>query len=128
MTITAIQDVQKQDPGSAYILLFELALSSSSSAYFHSGLEADLSTIQFRDRTSPGTIRTYSALPIEIDGVNLQSAGATARPTIRVANILSTFGDALGGLTNEDLLGKKLYRRTTLYKYCYGLPYKHLDE
>ena len=117
MTNTAIQDVQKQDPGSAYIQLFELALSSSSSAYFHSGLEADLTTIQFRDRTSPGTIRTYNALPNEIDGVNLQSAGATARPTIRVANILSTFGDALGGLTNEDLLGKKLYRRTTLYKY-----------
>ena len=117
MTNTAIQDVQKQDPGSAYIQLFELALSSSSSAYFHSGLEADLSTIQFRDRTSPSTIRTYTALPIEIDGVNLQSAGATARPTVRVANILSTFGDALGGLTNEDLLGKKLYRRTTLYKY-----------
>lgn len=120
MTNTAIQDAQKQDPGSAYIQLFELALSSSSSAYFHSGLEADLSTIQFRDRTSPSTIRTYTALPIEIDGVNLQSAGATARPTVRVANILSTFGDALGGLTNEDLLGKKLYRRTTLYKYCVG--------
>ena len=94
MTNTAIQDVQKQDPGSAYIQLFELVLSSSSSAYFHSGLEADLSTIQFRDRSSPGTIRTYSALPIEINDVAVQSAGATARPTLVVANILSTFGDA----------------------------------
>ena len=120
MTNTAIQDVQKQDPGSAYIELFELVLSSSSSAYVHSGLEADLSTVQFRDRSSPGTIRTYIALPIELSDVSIQTSGATARPSLMVANILSTFGDALGGLTNEDLLGKKLYRRTTLYKYCYG--------
>ena len=120
MTNTAIQDVQKQDPGSAYIELFELVLSSSSSAYFHSGLEADLSTVQFRDRSSPGTIRTYIALPIELSDVSIQTSGASGRPSLMVANILSTFGDALGGLTNEDLLGKKLYRRTTLYKYCYG--------
>jgi hypothetical protein len=58
MTNTAIQDVQKQTPGSALIELWEIELSDSSSAYFHSGLEADLSTLQFRDRTSPGTIRT----------------------------------------------------------------------
>ena len=57
MTNTAIQDVQKQDPGSAVVELWELVLSDSSSAYFHSGVEADLSTIQFRDRSSPGTIR-----------------------------------------------------------------------
>ena len=120
MTNTAIQDVQKQDPGSAVVELWELVLSDSSSAYFHSGLEADLSTIQFRDRSSPGTIRTYTAIPIEASGIAVQSRGASARPELKVANVLSTFSDALGGLTNEDLLGKKVYRRHTLYKYCYG--------
>lgn len=113
-----IKDVQKQDPGSAFIELFEIDLPGTN-AFFHSGLEADISTIQFRDRTSPGTIREYTALPIEISGIDLQAAGASARPTLRVANVLSTFGDAIG-ITNEDLLGKKIYRRTTLYKYCYG--------
>ena len=54
-----IKDVQKQDPGSAFIELFEIDLPGTN-AFFHSGL------------------------------------------------------------TNEDLLGKKIYRRTTLYKYCYG--------
>lgn len=120
MTNTAIQDVQKQSPGSSFIELWEIELSDSSSAYFHSGLEADLSTLQFRDRTSPGTIRTYTAIPIEASGVSIQSAGASARPVLKVANVLSTFSDALGGITNEDLIGKKVYRRTTLYKYCYG--------
>ena len=115
-----IKDVQKQDPGSQFIELWEIELSSSASAYFFTGLEADLTTIQFRDRTSPGTTRTYTALPLNAEGFNLQSAGASARPTIQVANILSTFSDALGGLTNEDLVGKKIWRRTTLYKYCIG--------
>jgi len=68
-----IKDVQKQDPGSAFIELFEIDLPGTN-AFFHSGLEADLSTLQFRDRTSPGTIREYTALPIEIDGIDLQSA------------------------------------------------------
>ena len=114
-----IKDVQKQDVGSAFIELWELDLPGTN-AFFHSGVEADLSTIQFRDRESPGTVRTYTALPIEVEGMTLQSAGASARPTVRVANVLSTFGDALGGLSNEDLVGRKLWRRTTLYKYCYG--------
>ena len=115
-----VKDVQKQDPGSAYIELFELEIGTNSYAYFFSGLEADLSTIQFRDYSSPGTIRTYTALPLMIEGLNLQAAGPSARPTLTVANVLSTFSDALGGITNEDLLGKKLYRRSTLYKYAYG--------
>ena len=97
-----IKDVQKQDVGSAFIELWELDLPGTN-AFFHSGVEADLSTIQFRDRESPGTVRTYTALPIEVEGMTLQSAGASARPTVRVANVLSTFGDALGGLSNEDL-------------------------
>ena len=104
-----VKDVQKQDPGSAYIELFELEIGTNSYAYFFSGLEADLSTIQFRDYSSPGTIRTYTALPLMIEGLNLQAAGPSARPTLTVANVLSTFSDALGGITNEDLLGKKLY-------------------
>ena len=33
-----IEDVQKQDPGSALVYLYELELTSSSSIYFHTGL------------------------------------------------------------------------------------------
>ena len=114
------KDVQKQDPGSQLIELWELEIGTDTYAYFYSGLEADLTTVQFRDQFSGGTTRTYLALPIQSEGFNLQSTGASARPTIQVANLLSTFSAALGGLSNEDLLGKKIYRRTTLYKYCIG--------
>tara|TARA_Y100001938_G_C8100934_1_gene441673 strand:- start:6271 stop:7473 length:1203 start_codon:yes stop_codon:yes gene_type:complete len=115
-----IKDVQKQVPGSEHIELYELEIGTNSYAYFHSGLEADSSTIQFRDYSSPGTIRTYTALPLQFENAPVNTQGSSPRPLLTVANILSTFSDSLGGITNEDLLGKKLYRRTTLYKYAYG--------
>jgi len=115
-----IEDVQKQEPGSGLVHVYEIELTSSSSIYFHTGLEADLSTVQLRDRTTPSTIRTYAALPIQMQGFKKVSKGATVRPKMTVANVLTTFGDALGSLSNDDLLGNKVIRRTTLVKYLYG--------
>ena len=117
---TLIDAVQKQDPGSALVELFELELSSSSTLYFSAAVEADLTTVQFRDKVSPYTARTYTAIPIEMKGIERKTDGASARPTLTVANILSTFRDAIGTLTNKDLVGKRLVRRTTLQKYLYG--------
>ena len=62
-------------------------------------------------------VNTYDAIPVEAEGFEVKSQGAAARPVITFANILSTFGDALGSLTPDDLIGKKLYRRKTLKKY-----------
>ena len=115
-----IQDVQKQEPGSAVVDLYELQITSSSTIYFHAGLEADLTTAQFRDKETPSTVRTYSALPIQMDGFKKASKGNLPRPTLTIANVLTTFGDALGSLTNDDLLGNKITRRRTLVKYLYG--------
>ena len=115
-----IEDVQKQDPGSALVYLYELELTSSSSIYFHTGLAADLTTVQFRDRTTPSTIRTYTALPLQMQGFSKSSKGQIPRPKMTVANVLTTFGDAIGSLSNDDLLGKKVIRRSTLVKYLYG--------
>ena len=115
-----IEDVQKQDPGSALVYLYELELTSSSSIYFHTGLEADLTTVQFRDRTTPSTVRTYTALPLQMQGFSKSSKGQIPRPKMTVANVLTTFGDAIGSLSNDDLLGKKVIRRSTLVKYLYG--------
>ena len=115
-----IEDVQKQDPGSGLVHLYEIELTSSTSIYFHTGLEADLTTVQFRDKTTTSTIRTYSALPIQMQGFKRATTGALPRPKMTIANVLTTFGDALGTLTNDDLLGNKMTRRSTLIKYLYG--------
>jgi lambda family phage minor tail protein L len=116
---TLIDAVQKQDPGSGLIELFELILDNSTTLYFHSGVEADLSSVQFRDKTSPYTTRTYTAIPIEMKGIERKTDGASARPTLTVANVLATFSDAID-MTNKDLIGKRLIRRTTLQRYLVG--------
>ncbi len=120
MTIdTLTQDVQKQEPGSALVHVYELEIGASS-VYFHDGLETDLTTVQLRDKTTPSTIRTYTAIPIQMTGFKKASSGTMARPTFTIANVLTTFADAIGSLTNNDLLGNKVTRRTTLVKYLYG--------
>jgi len=111
--------VQLQEPGSELVELYELTIGEQI-LYFHSGLSEDLSSVQFRDRTSPYTVRTYIAFPIEMDGVELNADGAINRPTLTVANVANTFSSAIGNLKAEDLVGERLTKRTTLKKYLYG--------
>ena len=114
-----IEAVQLQDPGSELVELYELIVNGTT-LYFHAGLEEDLSTVQFRDRTSPYTIRTYTAFPIEMEGVDLGADGAINRPTVTVANVTNVFSSAIGNIRAEDLVGERLTKRTTLKKYLYG--------
>ena len=120
-----VEQAQKQEIASSVITLWELQLKDNEYVHFHGGLEEDLSTVQFRDREDSSIINSYTVLPVQAEGFEVQSDGPSQRPTISFANVLSTFGDALQledgtVLTNKDLLGKRLYRRRTLYKYCYG--------
>ena len=55
-----------------------------------------------------------------MDGIEVAAEGASPRPTLTIANVLSTFRDALGGLTNDNLVGKKITRRQTLKEYLFG--------
>jgi len=114
-----ISAVQLQEPGSELIELYEVTVGDSI-LYFHSGLEADLSTVQFRDRTSPYTVRTYTAFPIEMEGVEMSGDGSINRPTLTVANVANTFSSVIGNIRAEDLVGERLTKRTTLKKYLYG--------
>ena len=54
-----VKDLQKLDPGSELVHLFELEYVKGSFIYFHAGLDDDLTPIQFRDYDSPSTVRTY---------------------------------------------------------------------
>ena len=118
MTDLIVKDLQKQDPGSELIELFELELDSSTTVYFHSGVEENLNAIQFRDDS--GTLRTYTAIPLQAQGFKNDPSGTSARPTISFANVSNTFKNSI---TNyENLLGAKLTRRTTLQKYLNSNP------
>lgn len=113
-----VEDLQKQNPGSPLVHLFELQISDSSSVYFHAGLDDDLTSLQFRDYDTNSTIRTYTAIPVQAEGFELTMNGPTARPTVSFANATAVFSSAVGDY--DDLIGKKVVRRTTLKKYLYG--------
>lgn len=113
-----IKTVQKQDPGSELIILYDLEYAEGSFAHFFKGLDDDLTEIQFRD--SSGTVLTYVAIPIQAEGFDINSDGAYSRPEMTVANIESVFSDEIGGLDYQDLIGKRLTRRCTLKKYLVG--------
>lgn len=115
-----IKTVEKQSIDSDLIVLFDLEYADGEFAYFTDHLNSDLTKLQFRDLD--GTARTYENLPLKLEGVEVKSDGAGARPTLTVANILNTFRTQLNGLGYEQLLGSRLTRRTTLKKYLVGEP------
>jgi lambda family phage minor tail protein L len=110
---------QLQEPGSELIELFELDVDGTI-LYFHSGLEADLTTVEFRDQGTPYTVREYVALPIMMGGIEYAADGAQNRPILTVANVLNVFSASLGGLRNDDLTGMRVTKRQTLKKYLFG--------
>jgi lambda family phage minor tail protein L len=111
-----IEVVQKQDPGSELISLFELTFNGTT-LYFHPGLDENLDKLYFEDAASPHTIREYDPFPLEMTGVEYNADGATNRPTLSIANVTTLFSDSLGGLTNQDLIGSIIIVRQTLAKY-----------
>jgi len=115
-----VKDVQKLDPASSLVELFEIEYSAGNYIYTHSGLEADVSTVQFRDYTTPATVRTYVALPMQVQGFSQATSGAIARPTISIANATTAFSGAVGSVDYDTLVGLKVIRRLTLNKYLYG--------
>ena len=57
---------------------------------------------------------------LRLKGIEKNADGASPRPSLTVANVLSTFSGLLDDLTNKDLIGKRVIRRQTLKKYLVG--------
>lgn len=132
-----IDTVQLQEIDDSYVELFDVTLPSGTKVYLINGLDDGQNNIYFPQKTiSSGVypLNEYFAVPIVIDGVEINGAGASPRPSLRVANIptltrsISNNEDGTNdeetlysilvdeGLTkNEDLLNTRIdYRRTLL--------------
>ena len=106
-----ISTVQKQDPGSELVELYELDYGAAQPARFFGGLEEDFTTVNFRDSTN--TAREYVAIPISAEGFSISSDGAHARPELSIGNIGNILSAAIGGLDYEDLIGRRVTRIIT---------------
>jgi phage-related protein len=103
---------QSLNPG-AIVELFELDTSSIEPATpnvyrFHSGVSLANTEVVWQGRT-------YFRYPIESSGYEWTGKGQLPRPTLKVANI-SGLVSAMNR-TKQDLVGAKITRRQTFYKY-----------
>ena len=108
------KDLQKLDPGSELVVLYELEYSKGDFIYFMSGLDDDLSTVQFRDYSNNAQINTYIAIPAQVKGIEYKNDGAIARPSVTIGNATTAFSNAIGTIDYQSFLGLKFIKRTTL--------------
>ncbi len=103
-------DIQSLSPG-AIIELFEIDATNfvgGTVSYFHAGTNAIRKPIVWRGIT-------YSPLPIDASGFDINTKGTLPRPKLKVANVGGLFS-ALAA-ENDDLVGCKITRRRTMAKY-----------
>ena len=98
------KDLQKLDPGSELVNLFELEYSKGQFIYFMSGLDNDLTTVQMRDYNTNSQINTYIAIPSAVKGIEYKNDGAIARPTVTIANATTAFSGAIGTIDLTPLV------------------------
>ena len=115
----AIKEVQGLEQDSGLVILYEIELSSSSSAYFApaKGFLPNLADIQMYDFSNNNQLNTYKAIPFQAEGFEVSSTGVTPRPVVTFSNITTDFETAVGTSDFQSLIGKKLVRRRTLAKY-----------
>ena len=136
-----IDTVQLQEIDDALVTLFDVTLPSGTVTYFFDGLDDGANNIYFPDKEISGStynLKEYIAIPIQVEGIEVSSAGASSRPTLSVANIpilsrsISNNSDGVDdeadildiltseGITNnEDLLNSKVVIRRTLLSKTY---------
>jgi len=113
----AIREVQSLEQDSGLVVLYEIELSSSSSAYFAPIKDDDLADIQMYDFSNHNQLNTYKAIPFQGEGFEVSSTGVTPRPVVTFSNITTDFETEVGTSDFQSLIGKKIIRRRTLAKY-----------
>lgn len=120
--MTIENDVQ-QTWHDAIVEMYELDISTivsggTTSFYFAPEVMRDDSKIQWRKSDTDATLVVYEFLPIQARGFEKTTKGQIPTPELTVSNIFGALSDVINDL--DDLVGAKLYRRRTLYKYLPG--------
>ncbi len=120
--MTIENDVQ-QTWHDAIVEMYELDISTivsggTTSFYFAPEVMRDDSKIQWRKSDDDATLVVYEPLPIQARGFEKTTKGQIPTPELTVSNVFGALSDVINDL--DDLVGAKLYRRRTLYKYLPG--------
>lgn len=129
-----IDTVQLQETDDAIVHLFDLKLPSGTEINLVDGMDGT-ANIYFSNKAGTA-IKEYIAVPISIDGIEFNGEGASPRPTLSIANVVSltrsisndgdgtsdeeTFKEMLedeGIISNDDVLGSYITCRTTMLKH-----------
>jgi lambda family phage minor tail protein L len=102
----------------AIIEMFEIDLSTiedglSGQYFFTNEVMPDNSSVVWKGQT-------YTSFPIEASGFDVTTKGQMPQPEITVANVLGTFSAVISSA--NDLVGAKVIRRRTLFKYLDNGP------
>ena len=92
-----IDTVQLQETDDSLITLFDITLPSGTLAHFFDGLDDGTTNLYFPQKeldsdSSSATynkypLKEYVAIPIQIEGLEFSTSGASNRPTLSMANI-----------------------------------------
>lgn len=115
-----VKEFQKQAIDSALVHLYELEVTPGNYFYFTNEVN-NTTSLTMRDYTTPATVRTYIACPVEAKGFEATQDGAIPRPTVQIANIQGALKNAIGDFNYQEILGLKCIRRTTLRKHLYDV-------
>ena len=127
-----VTDLQKLDPGSGYIHLFEMQITENPDTFIYFCNEflvpGSNTKVTFRDSESPYTERTYNVIPSIMEDIEKATEGSLPRPKLTIANVFRTqnptslegaiyVSNSNSAIPFDQLLGLKFIRRTTLKKY-----------
>lgn len=109
VSIKVSKELQSLAP-SAIIELFELQVGENKNdwLYFHAGTNELSGNVVWQGQT-------YIALPIQVEGFNINSQGSLPRPTLTIANIQGLFSSLIRKY--DDLIGVKILRKRTFARY-----------
>lgn len=121
-------DLQSQSVDSPFIELYELDLENGTILYFHPGVDELLNTVKFHrvgfpaENTNPTLVNEYLAMPIMLEGIEINGEGSSNRPTLTIANVSSLLRSLLDdeSFSFEDLIGTRITKRRTFEKYLHG--------
>lgn len=114
----SIENEVRQGWHDAIIEMFEIDLSTiadgfSGQYFLTNEIMPDDSFVQWKGQT-------YTAFPIQAGGFDISTKGQMPQPEITVANVFGSFSSVVSSA--DDLIGAKVTRRRTLFKYLDNGP------